>query len=76
MYSSKLVQGTIFKNNIPECDGADKDDSDSDSDASMDRNSLELASSHSSDEDDEFDIGPGWEKQVPKTKVVGKSVLL
>ena len=46
-------------------------DSDSDSDASLDQNSLELASSHSSDEDDEFDMPPGWDSQVPRSKTVG-----
>ena len=50
----------------------DGNDSDSDSDASMDRNSLDLASSHSSDEDDDFEIGPPWDQHIPKSKAVGK----
>jgi len=49
-------------------------DSDSDSDASLDRNSLELASSHSSDEDDEFDMPPGWDSQVPRSKTVEQAL--
>lgn len=48
-------------------------DSDSDSDMSVGRHSLELASSHSSDEDDDYD-GPKWEQQLPKNKVLGKLV--
>ncbi|KAL8613059.1 hypothetical protein ACOMHN_008828 [Nucella lapillus] len=48
-------------------------DSDSDSDASMDRNSLDLASSHSSDEDDEFEIGPPWDQHIPKSKAVAQA---
>ncbi|XP_012939635.1 cadherin EGF LAG seven-pass G-type receptor 1 [Aplysia californica] len=67
-----------FKEKIKEemGDGTGKpgNDSDSDSDASMDRNSLELASSHSSDEDDEFDLNPGWENQVPKSKAVEQAL--
>lgn len=47
-------------------------DSESDSDASVGGNSLDLASSHSSDEDDEFEIGLSWEQQVPKSIKVGK----
>ena len=46
-------------------------DSDSESDVSVGDASLELASSHSSDEDDEFDIGPSWEKQLPKNQKIG-----
>ncbi|KAK3103496.1 hypothetical protein FSP39_019621 [Pinctada imbricata] len=45
-------------------------DSDSESDVSVGDASLELASSHSSDEDDEFDIGPSWEKELPTNKKI------
>lgn len=48
-------------------------DSDTESDVSVGQASIELASSHSSDEDDEFDIGPSWEKQLPKNKKIGQS---
>ena len=47
-------------------------DSDSDSDASMDRNSLDLASSHSSDEDDDFEMSPPWDQHISKSKAVGE----
>jgi hypothetical protein len=50
-------------------------DSDSDSDASGDRNSLDLASSHSSDEDDDFEIGPPWDQHIPKSKAVGECII-
>jgi hypothetical protein len=50
-------------------------DSDTESDVSVGQASIELASSHSSDEDDEFDIGPSWEKQLPKNKKIGQSSL-
>jgi hypothetical protein len=50
-------------------------DSDTESDVSVGQASIELASSHSSDEDDEFDIGPSWEKQLPKNKKIGQSLL-
>ncbi|KAL5014369.1 hypothetical protein ScPMuIL_008639 [Solemya velum] len=51
-----------------------ENDSDSDSELSVGRNSLDLASSHSSDEDDEFDVGPCWEKEIPKSKIVEQAV--
>ena len=38
----------------------------------MDRNSLDLASSHSSDEDDDFEISPPWDQHIPKSKAVGE----
>ncbi|GFR69625.1 cadherin EGF LAG seven-pass G-type receptor 1 [Elysia marginata] len=45
--------------------------SDSESDGgSLDRHSMELASSHSSDDEDEFDLNPNWANQVPKSKAV------
>ncbi|XP_064606055.1 LOW QUALITY PROTEIN: cadherin EGF LAG seven-pass G-type receptor 2-like [Liolophura sinensis] len=48
-------------------------DSDSDSDMSVGRHSLELASSHSSDEDDDYD-GPKWEQQLPKNKILEEAI--
>ena len=51
----------------------DGNESDTDSELSVDRNSLDLASSHSSDEDDEFDLGPQWETPAPKSKAVGET---
>ncbi|XP_041348330.1 cadherin EGF LAG seven-pass G-type receptor 2-like isoform X2 [Gigantopelta aegis] len=48
----------------------DGNESDTDSELSVDRNSLDLASSHSSDDDDEFDLGPQWEQPAPKSKAV------
>ena len=49
--------------------------SDSESDGgSLDRQSMELASSHSSDDEDEFDLNPNWANQVPKSRAVGESM--
>ena len=35
---------------------------------------MELASSHSSDDEDEFDLNPNWANQVPKSRAVGESM--
>ena len=50
------------------------DDSDTDSELSvLERGSLDLASSHSSDEDeDDFENEPRWDQPMPKNKVLGK----
>ena len=58
----------------PNGDGKGSSDSESDG-GSLDRHSMELASSHSSDDEDEFDLNPNWANQVPKTRAVGKLMI-
>lgn len=46
------------------------DDSDSESEMSE---HLDLASSHSSDDEDEIDVRLDWESNLPKNKKIGES---
>ncbi|XP_060555146.1 cadherin EGF LAG seven-pass G-type receptor 2-like isoform X2 [Ruditapes philippinarum] len=48
-----------------------RENNDSDSDSEMsERVSLDLASSHSSDEEDDIDVQMDWESQIPKNKKI------
>jgi len=48
-----------------------RDGNDSDSDSEMSEH-LDLASSHSSDDEDDIDVRFDWENKLPKSKKIGR----
>lgn len=68
---SEMNYFNIAEPDIGECTQKNSKDSDSDSEMSIGQGSLDLASSISSDEDDDY-VGLKWDQQLPKNETVGK----